>query len=59
VTRRTPFGRLVLYLVALSLALVGAGSAAPAKLTGAVGPGHAIDLRFGGKRVTTLQAGVA
>ncbi|MGH3078118.1 MAG: hypothetical protein ACRDPZ_08030 [Gaiellaceae bacterium] len=58
-TRRTPVGRLVLCLAALSLALVGAGSAAPAKLTGAVGPGHTIDLRVGGKKVTTLKAGAA
>jgi hypothetical protein len=59
VTRRIPSGRLVLCLAALSLALVGAGSAAPTKLTGAVGPGHTIDLRVGGKKVTRLKAGVA
>jgi plastocyanin len=43
--------------VALVAALAGAAVAAPTQLTGTVGPGHTIDLRIGGKKVTTLKAG--
>lgn len=44
---------------ALAIALVGSAAAAPAKLTGTVGPGYSIDLRLGGKKVTRLESGVA
>ena len=46
-------------VAALSVALVGAAAAAPAKLTGTVGPGHTIDLRLGGTKVTRLKSGVS
>ena len=39
--------------------VAGSAAAAPVKLVGTVGPGHTIDLRLGGKRVTKLKAGVA
>jgi hypothetical protein len=58
VTRGKLFGILAGSLAALSVALVGAATAAPATLTGTVGPGFTIDLRAGGKKVTRLNAGV-
>ena len=44
--------------VALALLLAGTGSAAPKSVAGTVGPGFTIGLRFGGKPVTRLKAGV-
>lgn len=41
-----------------AVALGTAAAAAPVTVTGTVGPGHTIGLRLGGKRVTTLKAGV-
>ena len=44
--------------VALALLLPGTGSAAPKSVVGTVGPGFTISLKFGGKTVTKLRAGV-
>ena len=44
--------------VALALLLAGTGSAAPKSVVGTVGPGFTISLKFGGKTVTKLRAGV-
>jgi hypothetical protein len=44
--------------VALALLLAGTGSAAPRSVAGTVGPGFTISLKLGGKRVTSLRAGV-
>ena len=44
--------------VALALLLAGTGSAAPKSVVGTVGPGFTIGLKFGGKPVTRLKAGV-
>lgn len=43
--------------VAVAVTSAGVAAAAPIQLTGTVGPGHTIELRIGGKRVTTLKAG--
>jgi hypothetical protein len=56
---RTALKTLTAAVAAVSLVLAGAVSAAPAKLVGKVGPGHTISLSLGGKKVTTLKAGVA
>ena len=44
--------------VALALLLAGTASAAPKSVVGTVGPGFTISLKFGGKPVTKLRAGV-
>ncbi|GIU95926.1 MAG: hypothetical protein KatS3mg012_2383 [Gaiellaceae bacterium] len=41
----------------VALVTSGAAVAAPTPLVGTVGPGHTIDLRAGGKKVTVLKAG--
>lgn len=56
---RTSLRLLVAALGTLLLVAVGTAAAAPPKVTGTVGPGHTIDLRLGGKKVTKLKAGVA
>jgi hypothetical protein len=45
-------------LAAVALSVAALASAAPAKVVGTVGPGHTINLRMGGKKVTKLKAGV-
>ena len=57
-TRRTLGVAVPLAAVALALLLAGTGSAAPKSVVGTVGPGFTIDLKFGGKPVTRLKAGV-
>lgn len=52
-----PLGRVAVIVAALAVGLAGTAGAAPAPLTGTVGPGHTIDLRQGGKKVTRLKAG--
>jgi plastocyanin len=49
--------RTVAAALALVAVLAGTAIAAPTQLTGTVGPGHTIDLRIGGKKVTRLKAG--
>ena len=44
--------------VALALLPAGTGLAAPKSVVGTVGPGFTIGLKFGGKPVTRLKAGV-
>ena len=44
--------------VALALLLAGTGTAAPRSVVGTVGPGFTISLKFGGKPVMRLKAGV-
>ena len=55
---RTSLSLLPAALVA-ALVVATVAAAAPAKVVGNVGPGHTIDLRLGGKKVTKLKAGVA
>ena len=57
-TLRTLGGAVPLAAAALALLLAGTGSAAPKSVVGTVGPGFSIDLKFGGKPVTRLKAGV-
>ena len=57
-SRTTLFTLLAAGLAAVALSVAAVASAAPAKVTGTVGPGHTIDLRMGGKKVTKLKAGV-
>jgi len=57
-SRTTLFALLAAGLAAVALSVAAVASAAPAKVTGTVGPGHTIDLRMGGKKVTKLKAGV-
>ena len=57
-TRRTLGVAVPLAAVALALLLAGTGSAAPKSVVGTVGPGFTISLKFGGKPVTRLKAGV-
>ena len=57
-TLRTLGVAVPLAAAALALLLAGTGSAAPKSVVGTVGPGFSIDLKFGGKPVTRLKAGV-
>jgi hypothetical protein len=57
-SRTTLFALLAAALAAVALSVTAVASAAPAKVLGTVGPGHTIGLRMGGKKVTTLKAGV-
>ena len=57
-SRTTLFTLLATGLAAVALSVAGVASAAPAKVTGTVGPGHTIKLSMGGKKVTKLKAGV-
>jgi plastocyanin len=58
VSRTMLFILLATGLAAVALSVAAVASAAPAKVVGTVGPGHTIDLRMGGKKVTKLKAGV-
>jgi len=57
-SRTTLFALLATGLAAVALSVAAVASAAPAKVTGTVGPGHTIELSMGGKKVTKLKAGV-
>ena len=57
-TLRTLGVAVPLAAAALALLLAGTGSAAPKSVVGTVGPGFTISLKFGGKPVTRLKAGV-
>jgi plastocyanin len=52
-------GALAAVVAAGALVVAAPAAAAPVKLTGTVGPGHTIDLRLKGKKVTRLKAGVS
>jgi plastocyanin len=61
---KTPVSRIlatvaVIAAAALTLASVGSAAAAPKPVAGSVGPGFTISLKFQGKKVSKLKAGVA
>jgi len=55
--------RITITVLTAALAIAGAlaatAIAAPIQVTGTVGPGHTIDLKLRGRKVTKLKAGVA
>ena len=55
-TRTATFA--LLAAVAAIAATPGAAAPAPKTVVGSVGPGFTIDLKFGGKKVTQLKAGI-
>ena len=55
---RISFIALGAFMAAVALVVTGPISAAPKVINGTVGPGFSISLKSGGKKVTSLKAGV-